>query len=350
MLFSFRKKGVHMVRRKDNKGRVLEKGESQRKDGLYVYQYSDISGKRKSVYAKTLSDLRKKEKQVRRDLEDNINTTAAEITLNEQFEKYMSLKKQISDTTRQTYWDMWNSNVKENPLGKMKICNIKKSDILRFYNSLKARELKVSTIKGFANMISPCLELAVDDDVIRKNPCKGCLDGFSNDSIPKKSLTSEEQEVLLGFTRQSKVYSAHYPMIVFMIGTAVRCGEAIGLTWNDVDFKKLEISINHQLIYKKRNGVYCFYADSPKSAAGIRVIPMTRAVYEALKQQRERQMSKGWGTNVEIDGYSNFVFSTKNKRPIMPRAVDNTLQNIVNKYNQNTDKNQINLPHISAHD
>lgn len=338
-----------MVRRKDNKGRVLEKGESQRKDGLYVYQYKDVSGKRKSTYAKTLSELRKQEKRIQRDLEDNIDTSAAEITLNEQFERYMSLKTQISNSTRQNYLDLWDGNVKENPLGKMKLCSIKKSDILRFYNSLKARGLKVSTVKMFDAMISPCLELAVDDDLIRKNPCKGCLGGFNDDSVERTSLTVKEQEILLEFVRQSNVYSVYHPMIVFMIGTAVRCGEAIGLTWRNVDFKKREINIDHQLIYKKRNGSYGFYADSPKTDAGIRTIPMTREVCEALKKQREQQTSKGWRTNVEIDGYSDFVFSTKNNNPIMPSAVNNTLLNIVNKYNQCAGKGGDALPHISAH-
>jgi len=59
-----------MQRRKDNKGRVLEKGESQRKDGLYVFQYMDTaSKKRKSIYANNLSDLRQREKQIKKDLE-----------------------------------------------------------------------------------------------------------------------------------------------------------------------------------------------------------------------------------------------------------------------------------------
>ena len=51
-----------MQRRKDSRGRVLEKGESQRKDGRYVYQYIDNWGARKSVYASNLSDLRKGKK------------------------------------------------------------------------------------------------------------------------------------------------------------------------------------------------------------------------------------------------------------------------------------------------
>lgn len=335
-----------MIRRKDNKGRVLEKGESQRKDGKYVFQYQDISGKRKSVYASNLSDLRKREKQIKRDLDDGIDTRGAEITLNEQFDKYILLKTQLANSTRQNYIDLWNGNLRENPLGRKSICDIKKSDILRFYNSLCDRGLKYSTLKTFNCMISPCLELAVDDDIIRKNPCKGCLWEFSNNSDKRTALTKSDQEELLDFVRNSSIYSAYYPMIVFMIGTAVRCGEAIGLTWNDVDFANKTVKIDHQLIYKKKSGCYGFYADTPKTEAGIRVIPLTSEVVKALKEQREQQLSKGWGTNVNIDGYSDFVFSTKNKNPIMPSAVNNILLNIVNKHNAIFDTE---LPRISAH-
>lgn len=336
-----------MERRKDNKGRVLQKGESQRKDGRYVYQYNDIYGKRKCVYADTLSDLRKKEKQIDRDLDDNIDATGAEITLNEQFDKYISLKTQMRNSTKQNYIDMWNGNLRDNALGSKKLCDIKKSDILKFYNSLSERGLKYSTIKTFNCMISPCLDLAVDDDVIRKNPCNGCLSEFNRDSEERISLTENEQEVFLEFIRQNKVYSVHYPLVMFMIGTAVRCGEAIGLTWNDVDFENRKVNITHQLVYKKTGNSYGFYADSPKTDSSIRVIPMTTEVYKALIEQRQNQLSKGWRTDVEIGGYSDFVFSTKNRNPIMPSAVNNLLLNIVNRYNSMN--GEIELPHISAH-
>lgn len=336
-----------MERRKDNKGRVLQKGESQRKDGRYIYQYSDIYGKRKCIYANALSDLRKQEKQISKDLEDNIDSVGAEITLNEQFDKYILLKTQIRNSTKQNYIDLWNGNLRDNVLGRKKLCDIKKSDILRFYNSLSERGLKYSTIKTFNCMISPCLDLAVDDDIIRKNPCNGCLSEFSNNSDERISLTAQEQKMFLEFIQQSNVYSIHYPLIMFMIGTAVRCGEAVGLTWDDVDFKNKEININHQLIYKKTGNSYGFYADRPKTDSGIRTIPMTTDVCKALIEQRQNQLSNGWRTNIEIDGYSDFVFSTKNRNPIMPSAVNNLLLNIVNRYNSTV--GEIEIPHISAH-
>ena len=51
--------------RKDNKGRVLRPGESQRKDDKrYIYQYTDPNGIRRVIYAVDLLELREKEKKV----------------------------------------------------------------------------------------------------------------------------------------------------------------------------------------------------------------------------------------------------------------------------------------------
>ena len=48
-------------RRRDNKGRILKEGESQRKDGSYDYRWRDKKGKRHAIYGRTLEELREKE-------------------------------------------------------------------------------------------------------------------------------------------------------------------------------------------------------------------------------------------------------------------------------------------------
>ena len=64
--------------RKDSKGRNLHTGESQRNDGIYMYRYTDIrSGKRQTIYAGDLPELRVKEKQIAKDMDDNILTDGA---------------------------------------------------------------------------------------------------------------------------------------------------------------------------------------------------------------------------------------------------------------------------------
>ena len=58
---------MSVQRRKDNKGRVLKNGESQRKNGSYMYRYSDANGIRHTVYAPDLKTLREKEEKIQKD-------------------------------------------------------------------------------------------------------------------------------------------------------------------------------------------------------------------------------------------------------------------------------------------
>ena len=61
-----------MAKRKASKGRILKTGESQRKDGIYMYRYSDIRCKRKTFYSRDLKELREQESLIQRDSFDGI--------------------------------------------------------------------------------------------------------------------------------------------------------------------------------------------------------------------------------------------------------------------------------------
>ena len=88
-------------RRKDNKGRVLKTGESQRKDGVYQYRYTDARGRRQCVYATTLQELRQKENDIQ--IDDGIDYEAGQITVIELLEKYISLKNGVRYNTQVGY-------------------------------------------------------------------------------------------------------------------------------------------------------------------------------------------------------------------------------------------------------
>ncbi len=81
-------------KRRDSKGRILHTGESQRTDGKYLYKYVDAFGNTKYVYAWRLTptdptpkekrekpSLRELEQQIRRDIEDGIDSTGKKMTL-----------------------------------------------------------------------------------------------------------------------------------------------------------------------------------------------------------------------------------------------------------------------------
>ena len=94
---------MSVQRRKDNKGRVLKNGESQRKNGSYMYRYSDAKGIRHTVYAPDLKTLREKEEKIQKDIINNIDLSKDKITVSAYFKSYLDQKKNIKSTTRSNY-------------------------------------------------------------------------------------------------------------------------------------------------------------------------------------------------------------------------------------------------------
>lgn len=90
-------------KRKDNKGRLLKTGESQRKDLIYQYRYTDFRGKRQTIYASDLQELRKKEKEIQKQVDDGLDYEAGQITVVELLEKYINLKQGVRYNTKVGY-------------------------------------------------------------------------------------------------------------------------------------------------------------------------------------------------------------------------------------------------------
>ena len=108
--------------RKDLRGRTLRKGEMQRSsDKRYAYSYKDPLGRRKYIYANDLVTLREKETQLTKDQLDGLDIyVAGKATVNFVFDRYMSLKTNLRQTTRSNYLYMYDRFVRDT-FGKKKI-------------------------------------------------------------------------------------------------------------------------------------------------------------------------------------------------------------------------------------
>lgn len=334
-----------MANRKDSNNRVLYKGEYERADGRYYYTYTNAKGKKCYIYAKTLKELREQEKQIQIDVFDGIDTTAGKITLNNLFEKNMELNIDIKPTTKTNYVNMWRSNVADSIIGNKKISEIKKMHIEEFYTDCMKRGLKRNTVKLLHNLIFSSFELALDNDMIRKNPAKDCMKKIKADAEEKTPLTEAEVQSLIKFCNDS-CYNLHTPFITIAIGTCMRCGELTGLRWADVDMKNRTISVNHQLIYKNLGEGCAFHISTPKTEAGTRTIPMTESVYRAFVDVKKHNLLLGRRCSAEVDGYTDFVFLSGNGQPLATNAVNSFLSNIEKAYNK---ANEEEIPHLSAH-
>lgn len=343
--------------RKDSRGRNLKVGESQRKDGLYMYRYTDEkTGKRIAVYDADLAGLREKERIIAREMDDGIMTDRAvkKLTVNGLFERYLEARK-LAEQTRKNYVSMWNNRVKDE-IGQMKVVQVRPSHIRLFYAKLTAEGYSRNTIKLLHTLLYPSFEMAIEDDIIRKNPAKNALRDNGRAPKVKEALTIPQQKRLLAFVEQSEIYKVYLPMLQIMIGTGFRCGELIGLTWDNVDMKNRSILIENQLIYEDFGDGYKLHVVPPKTDAGIRTIPMSEVVYKAFEKQKRLNFMQGIPRTVEIDGCTNSIFMSKNGRPLMPSALNNVLLNIKNAYNKQEveaarkEKREAELmPAISAH-
>lgn len=241
-------------KRKDTKGRVLKKGETQVRDNLYKYRWTDDYGKRQGITASSLDKLRELEKTINK--EQMLGVSRSSITLNEQIEIYMMTKTKLQPSTRSNYQYYYEHSIKDTKLGKMKITDIKKSDILLFYKMYHEQGYSDGTIKILQRVIRPALQLAVDDNIIVKNPASGCTKEYSEDLEKKYALTFEQEKEFLERVKNRPRMKRYYPMYAIMLKTGLRISEAIGLTWDNVDMENRQISIDHQVHWRTVDNEY----------------------------------------------------------------------------------------------
>ena len=107
---------------------------------------------------------------------------------------------------------------------------------------------KDSTIKTVRRVLHPTFQMAVDDDVLMKNPFQFELaEVVVNDAVTRKAVTKDQMRKFLKFIHDDVVYCKYYEVIYILFHTGMRISEFCGLTMRDIDLEKRTININHQL-------------------------------------------------------------------------------------------------------
>ncbi len=342
-------------KRRDNRNRILREGEYQRTDGRYRYRYIDEDGKEKNVYSWRLDkndptpkgkkrelSLREKEKQIQADLFDHIVTNGGNYTVIELVEKYVSLKTGVSHNTRAGYKTVINV-LKKEAFGKQRIDKVRLSDAKAWLIKLQQVDGRgYSSIHSIRGVLRPAFQLAVDDDLIRKNPF-----GFElasvivNDSVTREAITRKQERELLRFIKEDKHFCRYYDAIYILFHTGLRISEFCGLTISDIEFDQMRIKIDHQL---QRTSQMQYVIQDPKTERGIRYVPMSEEVVACFR----RILANRVAPKVEpmVDGYAGFLFLDKNDRPMVALHWEKYLQHIVEKYNNIY---RIQMPKVTPH-
>lgn len=349
--------------RKDLRGRSLRKGEVQRSsDKRYMYTYTDPMGRRKFIYANDLAELREKESKLMKDQLDGLDLyVAGKASVNDTFDRYMSTKYNLRESTKSSYLYTYDHYVRDT-FGKKRIADIKYSDVLQFYYYL-LNEVKISlgTLDTVHCLLHPTFQLAVRDEIIRNNPTDGVMKEISRESGKNRgirhALTVEQQRAFMEYIANHPIYYHWWPMFTVLLGTGCRIGEALGLRWQDLDYDKRTISINHSLSYyqKPESNKSVLRISKPKTEAGIRTIPMLDIVKDAFEMLYEEQLENGFNES-EIDGMSGFIFCNRFGTVPNPQTVNHTIKRIANSYNadevvraKKERRGPIILPNFSCH-
>ena len=314
-------------KRKDKKGRIFRSGEGQRPNKTYFYRYHRNGDKKWCyVYAPTLEELRQKEEVIQRDLLDGIDYAGGEITVAELVDRYINLRLGLKENSMRAYGSAIN-RIHTDPFGSRMIRSVRLSDGKGWFVSLHDKGLKQNTIGILQSVLRPAFEMAVDDDMIRKNPFKFKLsDVIPNDAYVRSALTKAQQERYLQFIRDHGKDN-YYDDIVILLGTGLRVSELYGLTKADIDFDRRCIHINKQL---------CRTADKPyfiaplKTSSGNRSIPMTDTDYMAFRRVLENRGHPK--VEVMVDEYSGFLFLDKDGKPKVAMHLENYMRGMQRKY------------------
>lgn len=339
--------------RRDSKHRVLRRGESIRADGKYQFKYH-VNGKPHFVYSwrleptdklpvgkKLCLSLRELEKQIGYDLDLQLDPVGKNITVLELVERYLRTKTGVRDSTRAGYRTVQRTLEKE-PFGGKKISQVKVSDAKLFLIKLQSDGKGYSSIHSIRGVLRPAFQMAVDDDVLHKNPF-----GFElatvivNDSVTREAITKEQMRKFLKFIHDDNVYCKYYEVVYILFHTGMRISEFCGLTLKAIDLENRIINIDHQLL---RTSEMKYVIEATKTNAGTRKLPMTEDVFrcfQAIIEDREKPRFEKM-----VDGHTGFLFTDKDGMPLVAMHWEHRFNHMVKRYN---DIFRVQMPNITPH-
>lgn len=329
-----------MKERKDSKGRKLKDGEGQRKNGLYYYRYTDSSGKRLTIYAHTLSQLREKEKEIQLQLAQGVSTVKGKRTLGKMIDEHFALKKTKWKASTKETMDGYRNILQKSKLYNLPINKIKTSDCKTYLVNLQ-EDYSYSVVCKVYMVMKEAFNLACENDALVKNPCSFKLRSIAEDDSEKiPALTEIEENSLLDFLKNDNIGKKYVDIFVVLLGTGMRISELAALTAKDIDFINNEISITKQIVRTKGS----VHITKPKTNAAIRKIPMIPEVRLTLKSLVDKQ--KQSKINTMIDGHIGFLFTSCHGNPRTESEYSGLFRRLLAKYNA---KSEIKIGRCTPH-
>lgn len=169
--------------------------------------------------------------------------------------------------------------------------NITSSDIQRYLNQLAFDGYGISTIKKQYNLITAWWKYAMSRGIVTRPVYMDiCLPNEEN-------LVKSHREIeAYDHSEQAKMANIleglekpQYAVILLLLETGMRVGEALALKWADILWDRQAVAIKGTLVRLSSEPGVTYIQNSPKSRTSKRVIPLSDRAFEVLKRVRSEQ-------------------------------------------------------------
>jgi integrase len=211
----------------------------------------------------------------------------------------------LSPKTTLGYESIWNRSVKGS-IGTRRIVTLNSYDVEKFLRGLKAQGNGPSTIRQVRALLNRSCKLA------RKWSGGTLPNPIAEAELPVWKLNERPDEVrspelaeVRTLLRAADKHDERFGAYVRMVAaTGMRRGEACGLRWSDLDFKKAEVRVDESVIAADGGAV----VKSPKTRASIRSIALDADTMAVLRRLRKAQVKLAQACSVDLED-EGFVFS-----------------------------------------
>nr|WP_294490088.1 site-specific integrase [uncultured Anaerosporobacter sp.] len=330
-----------ITRRKDGRFLIRKQG-----NGLILSQYTWEVEEALRVREEFISRI-KAHKTDENEIK-NKNVKLSEKTLGEVYRISMNNARNIRPSTKSTYEQYWKCYLEKSFLSKMVIKDITRKEVKKAYEEIlnkRDRQLSQSTMTIINIIVKRCIGYVNFEEENNFNPTKGVMCFFKLPKAKeKKIITEEEIKLLIEFMTNEK-YTKYLNIFKFMVLSGTRIGEALSLTWADINFTENTYCIQKSMHYRKldANGKYVLYVSSLKTDRSYRTNPMSKELRDALLNEKSRQQDNNIVCSKQLDYINDrgkkegkigdFVFINAEGKPYSEESIRTAFKRIVKNCN-----------------
>ncbi|MBR4574399.1 MAG: tyrosine-type recombinase/integrase [Lachnospiraceae bacterium] len=336
------------AKRKSRDGRVLPDGVSERADGRFIYRYQ-LYGKPHYIYDRDLNGLKAKISQLQVDMTLGKNMDISKLSLDEWYPQYLETfkKNKVKDCSYLNMQQYYHWYIEDTTVGVTPICNLKRAQLVAHFQKLADdKGLAHGTLRSLASMLYNSLQQVVYEKGTLVNPATEIMKDVKARPVDTREALSEKQvAVLFEFLQQEGYQKVYLPIIGILIGTGLRYGECVGLTWSDIDFERGILHINKTLNYRQRvkGGPHEYFCTQGKTKNATRDIYINKELLGLMEIQRKYHRDMRIRNDFKTDIYNDkgeivgtakgFIFTSKLGKPFTHEGFQRILRNMIKKIN-----------------